>query len=253
MKKYLIVIICLINSGALFSSDTLHLFNIQGECFVISNNTKSKCGINDILTADAVLEIISGEVVLVNSSLSRLTINKPGTYEQNYLQSQFSDGEQGKESKFMGYLADLIQKEKIEITSPGGVVRGEKELKQPLDSAVILGTRIPIKLYGDIDAQYEIWNTEKAEMVSKGNFRQNINILQTSSDWWSPGTYMLNILIQPGTRISRFIFIPGTEEREHIMDEYHWFFDAFSEIESKEQRDLVLMEMAQLNKIYLLY
>ena len=220
---------------------------------MVVKDIKSECGINDVISTNDVLEIVSGEVVLVNSSLSRLTINEAGSYDWDYLQSHFSAGEQGRESKFIGYLADLIQKEKIEISSPGGVVRGEKELKQPLDSAVILGTRIPIKLFGDIDAQYEIWNTEKAELVSKGDFRQNKNILQATSDWWSPGTYLLNILIQPGTRISRFIFIPDTEERKHIMDEYHWFFDAFSEIESKEQRDLVLMEMAKLNKIYLLY
>jgi hypothetical protein len=229
----------------------LFVFNVVGESYIIREGIKSRCIINKTLAYSDSLEVVDGYVVIVKTDLSKAVIGDPKKYSFNELLNSFTNV-QSKESRFFTYLLSLITEKKVEITSPGGVVRGQHLLDIPIDSSIIVGNVLPIHLNDSIKVDYEIWNADLHLKVEEKSFIHSHLIMEVESKWWVPGKFLLLVKIGEYT-ISRVFYIPDSEQRLYIENIQPWIFNNSEFKGEKESRDFLLSQLSLLNNCYFFY
>lgn len=207
------------------------VFSVQGDVTIKRGKNIIPCKRADKIVAGDIVQVKKGELSLVSRNLKRVTLEKKGSYAYQQITKQFDRANASLENRFLVQVIDKMTHKPGEVAYAGGVVRGTKGAKQPMDSAIILSDIIRFSFSNPARQQLTFFILDETQQVVHNvkTSDSSLVIKKSTAAWWKPGTYSWEAVTvdKQGTAEQAF-FIPEKEECNRIQTSYEQLQKSFS-------------------------
>jgi hypothetical protein len=188
------------------------------------------CKRSDSILAGDVIHVKKGVITLVNRNLKRVSLEKKGKYPYKQLLKLFSLANASFENRFLLQVLDKMLHKPQAVSYAGGVVRGTKDMMEPMDSALILADSIRFIFSNPNGQKLTFFLLDEAHNIifTQETTDSMLVIKQQGTAWWKPGAYYWEAvtLDKQGTLETKF-FIPSNEVRDDLLMNYFRLRNSF--------------------------
>lgn len=233
MKHVWITCLCLTGLAFVYKKPAGYfIFQFEGDIQILSAGIAIPCQMDYEIKDRDSIQIRHGWITLIDGEVKRVTLDKPGSYSPQEIQSYFLKAKASRENKFLSYLY-----KKMKATPPedgmqkGGVVRGEEESAFPQDSSVILGqaVRFEFKSGGELPVLFSL-KDQKGDLLLQKETTDSTLIIRNDLGWCAFGTYIWTLHYANKMEVRRFFIVPDEAQRKQLLDEIAYLKNSFPDL-----------------------
>ncbi len=233
------------------SSNELLFFNSSGHVMLIRGDNNIKQIQGESFRPNDILEIINGNVTIINLNNKKITIDKPGSYNYDDALTSMQHAESSLSNRYFVYVWKKINVEDKQKNHPGGVIRGDEFETSPGDSIIVLSDTIRFFINNISGSDFNlIIKSENYKTIKQNTIRKNLTLNIHDINDGQPGKYYWGIETPfSNSKDKKHFIIPDMETKIRLIEEYDKNILEFSSFDI-ELRQLLIKEYLTQNKIY---